>query len=90
MHNLIDEFLNYIIVEKGLSKNSVEAYSRDLIKFHSFLKGRGKELIKAGREDIVFFITHLREGGLSSRSTARNMVAVRMFYKFLKSEKSLA
>ena len=40
MQPLVEEFLDYIVVEKGLAKNSVEAYRRDLVKFEGFLKTR--------------------------------------------------
>jgi integrase/recombinase XerD len=87
MQPLVEEFLDYIVVEKGLSKNSVDAYRRDLVKFEGFLKLRCGDVIDARREDIISFMTSLREGGLSSRSTARSMVAVRMLYRFLKGER---
>ena len=87
MQELIEEFLNFIIVEKGLSKNSVEAYERDLLKYEQYLKEVGKELLNARREDVLSFISNIRENGLSSRSAARNMVAIRMFYRFLKGER---
>lgn len=87
MQPLVEDFLDYIVVEKGLSRNSVEAYRRDLIKFESFLKPRCGDVTEARREDIIYFMTSLRESGLSSRSTARSMVAVRMLYRFLKGER---
>ena len=87
MQPLVEEFLDYIVVEKGLSKNSVDAYRRDLVKFEGFLKARCEDVMDARREDIIFFMTNLRESGLSSRSTARSMVAVRMLYRFLKAER---
>ncbi|MBE9536799.1 MAG: site-specific tyrosine recombinase XerD [Proteobacteria bacterium] len=87
MQPLVEEFLDYIVVEKGLSKNSVDAYRRDLVKFEGFLKSRCEDVMDARREDIIFFMTNLRESGLSSRSTARSMVAVRMLYRFLKAER---
>lgn len=86
MKGLKEEFLDFIIVEKGLSKNTVDAYGRDLSRFELFLKERGKPAKNAGREDVISFMTSLGRAGLSSRSTARNMVAVRMFYRFLKAE----
>ena len=86
MRELKEEFLDYIIVEKGLSKNTVDAYSRDISRFELFLKERGRPVKDAGREDVISFMTSLGRTGLSSRSTARNMVAVRMFYRFLKAE----
>lgn len=86
MKGLKEEFLDFIIVEKGLSKNTVDAYGRDLSRFELFLKERDRPAKDAGREDIISFMTSLGRTGLSSRSTARNMVAVRMFYRFLKAE----
>lgn len=86
MKGLKEEFLDFIIVEKGLSKNTVDAYGRDLSRFELFLKERGRPAKNAGREDVISFMTSLGRAGLSSRSTARNMVAVRMFYRFLKAE----
>lgn len=86
MKGLKEEFLDFIIVEKGLAKNTVDAYGRDLSRFEVFLKERGRPAKDAGREDIISFMTSLGRAGLSSRSTARNMVAVRMFYRFLKAE----
>ena len=44
MYGLRAEFLDYIIVEKGLSKNTVDAYSRDLSRFELFLKDRQKTI----------------------------------------------
>lgn len=89
MQDVITGFLDYIVVEKGLSKNSVSAYRRDLLKFEAFLDKRQIHILKAKREDVLSFISYLREGGLGSRSTARNIVAIRMFYRFLKAEKKI-
>lgn len=89
MQLVTEEFLDYIVVEKGLSKNSVEAYRRDISKFEKFLEGRKIDILSARREEVVTFMAHLRQSGLGSRSVARNMVAVRMLYRFLKSERYL-
>jgi len=86
LRDVLGDFIDYIVVEKGLSKNTVDAYNRDLIRFENFLKDRKREIINAGREDVLAFMTHLGKSGLGSRSTARNMVAVRMLYRFLKNE----
>lgn len=80
---LLDEFLNFLIVEKGLSKNTIEAYSRDIIKYFSFLAGDGISPIFAQPSHIISFLSRLQKNGISVRSYARNLVAVRMFYKFL-------
>ena len=89
MRAVIEDFIDYIVVEKGLSKNSVAAYRRDLLKFESFLDKGQVHILKARREDVLSFISFLREGGLGSRSAARNLVAIRMLFRFLKAEKRI-
>lgn len=81
--NLLDEFLNSLLVEKGLSKNTLEAYSRDIIKYLNFLDTKSISPLHATPSHIVSFLSHLKGNGISTRSYARNLVAVRMFYKFL-------
>lgn len=89
LEKVVEEFINYVVVEKGLSDNTIDAYRRDICRFEGFLRERQRDIPDAGREDIVSFMVFLREKGLSSRSTARNMVAVRMLYRFLIAEKHI-
>ncbi|MBI3753990.1 MAG: site-specific tyrosine recombinase XerD [Deltaproteobacteria bacterium] len=63
---LLDEFLNYLTVEKGLSKNTLEAYNRDIIKYLSFLKDVSP--LNANPSHIVSFLSKLKENGISVRS----------------------
>lgn len=80
---LLDEFINFLTIEKGLSKNTIEAYNRDIIKYLSFLDHEGVSPLNASPCHIVSFLSKLQEKGISVRSYTRNLVAVRMFYKFL-------
>jgi len=80
---LLDNFLNYIAVEKGLSRNTLEAYNRDLIRYIDFLEGKGVSPLTATPSQIVSFLSTLKERGLSVRSYTRCLVAIRMFYRFL-------
>lgn len=80
---LLDNFLNYIAVEKGLSRNTLEAYNRDLIRYIDFLEGKGFSPVKATPSQIVSFLSTLKERGLSVRSYTRCLVAIRGFYRFL-------
>ncbi|NJD56339.1 MAG: site-specific tyrosine recombinase XerD, partial [Nitrospirae bacterium] len=59
---LPDLFLTYLSVEKGLSRNTVNAYATDLRKYLQFLKEKGREAAKAKKEDIVDFMELLRSG----------------------------
>ena len=83
----IDFFLETLVVEKGLAKNTVEAYSRDLNNLARFLKARRVVDWGAAREiDLRLFIAALRNRKLAARSIARAKVAVRQFYRFLQKE----
>jgi len=91
MNDLLDSFLSFLVVEKGLSENTLESYGRDLKKFLLFIESRG---ITSAREirygDILDFMTHSREEGLSATSIVRSMVSVKQFFKYLLSEKVLS
>jgi len=87
---LADRFMNYLVVEKGLSNNTVVAYSGDLSLFLDFLKTKGVSNI--ADSDTVLILKHLialRDSGLGSRSRARHLVTLRGFYRFLVQEKVL-
>lgn len=83
----IDSFLTMIAVEKGLAKNTVDAYSRDLIQFADFVATRGISAW-SGTEtpDLRSYLSSMRSKGLSARSIARHVVTLRRFYAFLESE----
>ena len=83
----LDNFLNYLMVEKGLSKNTIESYSRDLQKFITYLEKNNRvDVSEVANLDIMAFLVEVKSQGLSSKSTGRNLSAVRMFFKFLVQE----
>jgi integrase/recombinase XerD len=83
----IDAFLAMAAVEKGLARNTVEAYSRDLAKCSDFLSTRGiGDWRSVDGEAIRAFIQTLRRAGMSPRSIARQLAAVRQLFRFLEAE----
>ena len=75
---LIDQYLNYVLIEKGLSKTSLESYSSDMIRYRDFLNHNGTRRIS--EDDTAFILKHmiaLRNAGLSARSRARHLVSIR-------------
>jgi integrase/recombinase XerD len=87
MDILIDHYLNYVTVEKGLSKKTLEAYSRDIIRYQDFL--RKNNVPNISETDTAFIFRHmieLRNEGVSARSRARHLVSIRGFYRFLVQE----
>ena len=85
MHNLIDQFVNHMRVERGLSENTVVAYSMDLVELASFLKKQDLHPFDISRASIADYVSSLREKH-SPRSVARKISATKMFFRFLTSE----
>lgn len=78
---LIHEYLDYLAVEKGLADNTLRSYRNDLDRYHRHLGG--KDPGSAAAEDVVRYLDRLRSLGLAPSSVARNIAAVRGFYKYL-------
>lgn len=79
---LVDQFIQYLRVERGLSENTVLSYSRDLVRFARYLAGRNLSPLAVRQEDVTDYISSLK-GLLSVRSLARSLSAIRMFFRFL-------
>lgn len=84
MKTFLEDFLGYLSVERGLSKNTTSSYGTDLAHFLSYLESRGVNGIdRIKRQDIMNYMLHLKEKGISSNSISRALIAIKMFYKFL-------
>jgi len=80
---ILDLFLHYLAIEKGLARNTLEAYSRDLNAFLDFLEGEGiASLAGTTKLTVMAFIQRLQRAGLSLRSITRALVAVRGLYRY--------
>src|SRR4030067_1759655 len=78
---LLKKFLNDLTVEKGLSRNTLESYERDLRKYALFMRGKKADGIK--QADVVSFLVHLAGEGIATPSAARSLAAIRGFPKYL-------
>ncbi len=90
LDHYVDQYINYLIFEKGLSEKTIESYSSDLSKYLEFLKQNGlKDIQEADTPIILKHLIALRKSGLGSKSCARHLITLRGFYKFLAHEKIL-
>lgn len=80
---VLRSFCDYLSVEKGLSRNTVQSYERDLQKLLYFLKKEKTSWTRAGEEDLVRFVREQSRAGLSARSLARLISSTRSFFKYL-------
>ena len=87
MDLILDRFLNFLVVEKGLSPNTLEAYSRDLIQYFHFLKSKGlTDLSQTHSGTLYEYLGTLRSRKLSGRTQARILSSLKSFYRFLQEE----
>lgn len=87
MKDLLDEFLNYISVERGLAKNTIFAYRRDLNKYIDYLERHGIGSVESvKRPDISSYLLQEKDRGISVNSIARNLAAIKVFHRFLTGE----
>lgn len=81
--DLLQVFLDYLSVEKGLSQNTILSYSRDINKLLLFLRKEKISWPKIREEDLVRFIHQQSRARLAPRSLARMISSLKSFYKFL-------
>jgi len=82
---LADEFIGYLRIEKGLSDNTIQAYSLDLSRFFRFLGTRDLSPLAVTPEALNEYLAHL-SASLSLRSCARNLSTLKGFFRFLVSD----
>ena len=88
--HLLDRYLERLLVEKGLSDNTLVAYAADLNRFFDFLADKGLPLAEVNETGLFLYIVNVRKGGLSGRSLARHLSALRGFFTFAIEEGGLA
>lgn len=86
----LDEYIQHLRVERGLSRHTVDGYASDLIKFGGWLADDGVVLDKVDEAIVAGFLVSLSHGGLSARTQARALSSVRGFFRFLVEERRVA
>ena len=81
-NKLLELFLDSAWAERGLSGNTLESYRYDLQQLARFLAGRKRDLLSAGRDDLLAFLAHQVQSGRSPRSLSRYLSGFRQFYQW--------
>lgn len=80
---LCKQYHSWLLLEKSLSGNSIEAYFADLMKLEQFASGMSIPLESLSYQDIQTFMATLYDLGISAKSTARILAGIRSFYRFM-------
>ncbi len=81
----IKQYLDYLIIDKKFSSNTVNSYKNDLYQFYNYMK---KDMLKIKKEDIKIFLKELQKE-CNEKTVAHYLTVLRGFYKFLKIESVL-
>jgi len=87
---LVDAYLDHLRVERRLAPLTVENYARDLAALASYAAGAAQRIDALDRAQLEAFVREQRAGGLSPRSVARRVAAIRGFYRFLTVDRRIA
>jgi integrase/recombinase XerD len=88
LDSAVDLYLDHVKIERGLSRNTVEAYGRDLAKFTGWAANQGVDDAKeVEARHLLAYLVDLAKGKLAVRSQARNLVALRGLFKHLRAER---
>jgi integrase/recombinase XerD len=88
--NFLDEFMARLSIDRGVSSSTLDEYSRDVLNFIDFAdRQKIVDPKKVSHNDILAWLKSLRDAGLSSRTTARKISALRGFFRFLVEEYDL-
>ena len=86
-HAWVDRYIQFLLIEKGLSERSVESYAQDLQSLLFFLEEYSSSLKDVTMQGLLVYLTKLRTRGLASRSMARHMATLRGFFAFVVAER---
>lgn len=81
--DIISKYKNYLLLEKGLSSNSIEAYLNDLSKLLRFIKEENISVTEISLSNLELFIAYLYDIGIHPRSVARIISGIKSFYNYL-------
>ncbi len=90
MESYVNDFINYLAVERGLAQNTLESYGRDLRQFHSFLQNSQLDFLQnSNRDTILSYLNNLQVKGRAVSTISRNLAAIKSFYQYLVRERHL-
>jgi integrase/recombinase XerD len=87
---LIDEFCDALWLEDGLSRNTLDAYRRDLLQFAQWLEKAGKEALRADNGDVQGYLAHQYRRQIRASSAARLLSSLKRFFRWLQRQNRIA
>ena len=90
MEGYVNAFINYLAIERGLAKNTLESYGRDLKQFQNYMNDLNLEVEKDSNENMIQeYLKSLQTKGRAVSTISRNIAAIKAFYQYLVKENYL-
>lgn len=90
MKTLVDEFIHYLAVERGLAENTMDSYHRDLANYHEFLaREKIMDIQKTTKTHVMAYLLSLQKSGRATATISRHLAALKSFYHFLLRERRI-
>ena len=88
MEKSLKHFIGFLTLEKGLSKNTIDAYKADLLNFIKWMREDGIDSYTAlSRNDIIYYLGDIKDQGLEVSTIARRLVSIKVLYRYLFQER---
>jgi integrase/recombinase XerD len=88
MHEILPRYLNHLLIERGVTQNTLEAYRRDLRRYFQFLLQKDITILQEVQPEVIIeYLVQIKGEGLSANSMNRALAALRGLYKYLLQEK---
>ena len=82
MEKQIKNFLEFLEIDKKVSKNTLQSYESDILQFDKYLSDKKMNYSKINQEDIIEYLNHLQEIGKKTSSISRSLASIRSFYQY--------
>jgi integrase/recombinase XerD len=90
MQDTLQEYLNYLSVERGLSKNTLESYARDLRQYLKYIKEKKQlEIDETTQATVIGYLLQLQARGKATATLSRSLAAIKSYYHFLFREEKI-
>lgn len=89
MEKSIKNFLEFIKINKKLSKNTLESYQRDIIQYMEYVENNKINYLKVNNEDILNYLKYLQQLNKKASTISRHLASIRLFYQYLLENKKI-
>jgi integrase/recombinase XerD len=91
MQDTLQEYLNYLSVERGLSKNTLESYARDLRQYLKYIKEKKQlDFLETTQATVIGYLLQLQARGKATATLSRSLAAIKSYYHYMFREEKIA